>query len=480
MSIKNYFLNLSLNKKLIGMMLSLSFILVSILLFLYSQSEKALLVELENQTAELSKAIQVGVEEVTSSGYTDEMRLQRYLQKLNAKGVKEISIISNADEIIASTNPAKVGEGVSLKKKERIIKAELGEPVSKEGKVYNVIVPVVAGNEHYGYIHLKINAEDFSEILRINIIKRIVATSLVFGLGILIAVFLSWIYTRPIYNVVKAARLVAAGDLTLNLPADRKDEIGELTQSFNFMVQKLREKRALEEKLREVEHLSGIAQLARGIAHEIRNPLNFISLSIDHLKEKYKPLKSGEKEKFESLITSIKHEIQRLNKLVGDFLDCGRPLRLSLEDVDIGSLIDEVISLVWAKAEDDGIKIHRQCRELPKLYLDPGLIKTCILNVILNAFQAMPAGGELTVSTKASDSIASIIIEDSGIGISKENLPKLFDPFFSTKSTGLGLGLVMTKRVVEEHGGKVEIQSIEAKGSIVTISLPIKSTQTLH
>ncbi len=211
MSIKNYFLNLSLNKKLIGMMLFLSFILVSVLLFLYSQSEKALLTELENQTAELSKAIQVGVEEVTSSGYTDEMRLQHYLQKLNAKGVKEISIISNTDEIIASTNPMKVGEEVSPKKKERIIKAELGEPVSKEGKVYNVILPVVAGNEHYGYIHLKINAEDFSEILKSNAIKRIVATSLVFGLGILIAVFLSWMYTRPIHNVVNAARSVAAG-----------------------------------------------------------------------------------------------------------------------------------------------------------------------------------------------------------------------------------------------------------------------------
>ncbi|MDP2754854.1 MAG: ATP-binding protein, partial [Nitrospirota bacterium] len=404
--------------------------------------------------------------------------LQHYLQKLNAKGVKEISIISNTDEIIASTNPMNVGEEVSPKKKERIIKAELGEPVSKEGKVYNVILPVVAGNEHYGYIHLKINAEDFSEILKMNAIKRIVATSLVFGLGILIAVFLSWMYTRPIHNVVNAARRVAAGDLTLlNVTADRKDEIGELTQSFNFMVQKLREERALEEKLREAEHLSGIAQLARGIAHEIRNPLNFISLSIDHLREKYAPLENVEKEKFESLITSIKHEIQRLNKLVGDFLDCGKPLRLSLQEVDMSSLIDDVIALVWAKAEKDGIRIHRQGGELPKLYLDPELIKTCILNVILNAFQAMPAGGDLTVSTKASDSRVSIIIEDTGLGVSKENLPRLFDPFFSTKSTGLGLGLAMTKRVVEEHGGKVDFQSIEGKGSNVTISLPMKKDE---
>ncbi len=473
MSIKDYFLSLSLNKKLIGMMLFLSLILVSVLMFLYSQSEKALLTELENQTAELSKAIQVGVEEVTSRGRTDEMRLQTYLKKLNSKGVKEISIISNADEIIASTNPMKVGEQVGPTKKERIIKAELGEPVSKEGKVYNVILPVVAGNEHYGYIHLKINIDDFSEILASHAIKRIVATSLVFGLGIVLAVFLSLMYTRPIHNVVNAARSVATGDLTPELTTNRKDEIGELTHTFNYMVQKLREERALEEKLREAEHLSGIAQLAKSIAHEIRNPLNFISLSIDHLKKKYIPQGDEEKEKFESLITSIKHEIQRLNKLVGDFLDYGKPLRLSLQDADIGILIHEVLELVWAKAEKDGIKIHYQNGELPNISVDPELIKSCIFNVVLNAFQAMPDGGDLTVLTRTSNGKAHIIIEDTGVGVSKENLQKLFDPFFSTKSTGLGLGLAMTKRVVEEHGGKVDFQSAEGKGSTITISLPV-------
>jgi nitrogen fixation/metabolism regulation signal transduction histidine kinase len=474
MLIKKFFLNLSLNKKLIGMMIFLSLSLISVLLFLYSQSEKALFTEIEKQTAELSKAIQVGVEEVTSSGYTDEARLQKYLQRLNAKGVKEISIISNTDEIIASTNPLKIGEEVSPTKKERIIKAELGDPVSKEGKVYNVILPVIAENEHYGYIHLKINVEDFSEILRSNAIKRIVATSLVFCIGIILAIFLSWMYTRPIHNVVNAARGVASGDLTIDLKADRKDEIGELTQSFNFMVQKLREERALEEKLREAEHLSGIAQLAKSIAHEIRNPLNFINLSIDHLKNKYVPHEVKDKEAFESLITSIKHEIQRLNKLVGDFLDYGRPLKLSLKEVDISGLINEVISLVHAKADKDGIKINTYLTTLPRTHLDLELIKTCIFNIILNSFQAMPSGGTLTLSTNTSDNNIHVTVEDTGIGVSKDNLQKVFDPFFSTKSAGLGLGLAMTKRVVEEHGGRVNFQSVEGKGSIVTISLPIR------
>jgi signal transduction histidine kinase len=473
MALKNYFLNLSLNKKLIGMMLVLSFILVSTLSVLYSQFEKALLREFENQTAELSKAIQIGVEEVTSKGVTDEVKLQNYLKKLNARGVNEISIISNADEIVASTNPMRIGEEVGPRKKERIIKAELGEPVSKEGKVYNVILPVVAGNEHYGYIHLKINTEDFSDIIASNAIRRIVATSVIFGLGIIVTVFLSWMYTKPIHNVVNAARNVAAGDLSLAPDTDRKDEIGELTQTFNFMVQKLREERALEEKLREAEHLSGIAQLAKGIAHEIRNPLNFISLSIDHLKKKFSPCEDTEKEHFESLIRSIKHEIQRLNKLVGDFLEYGKPLRLNRRETDLHALIQDVVALVSAKAEKDAIKIEYYDEKLPRLSLDPELIKTCIFNIILNAFQAMPSGGELTIRSGIFHERATIIIEDTGIGVSRENLPRLFDPFFSTKTAGLGLGLAMTNRVMEEHGGKVDFQSTEGKGSIVTISLPV-------
>jgi signal transduction histidine kinase len=473
MSLKNYFLDLSMNKKLIGMMLVLSFILVSVLMVLYSQFEKALLREFENQTAELSKAIQIGVEEVTSKGLTDEMKLRNYLQKLNTRGVREISIINNEDEVIASTDPVNIGEEVGPRRKERIIQAELGDPVSKEGKSYNVILPVVAGNEHYGYIHLKINTEDFSDIIASNAIRRIVATSLVFGIGIILAVFLSLMYTKPIHNVVNAARNVAAGDLSTDLYTDRKDEIGELTQTFNYMVQKLREERDLEEKLREAEHLSGIAQLAKGIAHEIRNPLNFISLSIDHLKKKFSPGSNAEKEQFESLVRSIKHEIQRLNKLVGDFLDYGKPLRLNRQDTDLHALIQDVVALVSAKAEKDAITIQYHEEKIPRLSLDPELIKTCIFNIILNAFQAMPSGGELIIRAGMHNEKVTVIITDTGIGVSRENLPKLFDPFFSTKSTGLGLGLAMTSRVIEEHGGKVDFQSAEGRGSTVTIYLPV-------
>ncbi|MFB3924882.1 MAG: PAS domain-containing sensor histidine kinase [Syntrophales bacterium] len=470
---KNFFLNLSLNKKLILMMLFLSAILLTILLIHHWQTEKALVREFEKQTADLSKAIQVGVEKVTGSMTTRESGLEQYLKTLKSKGIKEISVISTTDEVIASSNPTKVGKPLSPKKKELIIKAQLGEQFSEEGKTYNVMIPVIAGKTHYGYIHLQINTEDVSELQKRNTIKRIVATLLVFSFGIAISVFLSLWYTEPIHHVVEAARRVATGDLNQNLPVDRKDEIGDLMQSFNFMVEKLREEKKLEERLREAEHLSAVGQLSRSIAHEIRNPLNYISLCIDHIKEKYRPQQEAQAGNFEALISSIKHEIHRLDKLVSDFLDYGKPLKLNVRRINIQAPLNDVLEIVKAKADSDKITIVENYGFLPELMVDPELIKTCIFNIIINALQAMPDGGTLSVRTERGNGNFVLHVNDTGFGISRESLSRVFEPFFTTKANGLGLGLAITKRVIEEHGGRINVSSVEGQGSDITISLPL-------
>ncbi len=471
--VKTFFLNLSLTKKLVLMMLFLTAILLVTLITIYWQSERSLMTQIESQTAELAQAVQVGVEEVTG-GTSSETRLEQYLSSLKTKGIKEISIISNAVEIIASTNPTKVGTPVSQKKKELIIKAELGESaVDQEGKAYNVIIPVIAGQAHYGYIHLQINVENFQETMRRNTTKRIIAALSVFAIGILISVYLSVRYTEPIHNVVTAARKVAAGDLNQSLPVDRKDEIGDLTQSFNDMIQRLREQRRLEERLREAEHLSAVGQLSRGIAHEIRNPLNFISLCIDHIRTKYRPQDSAQAESFEKLVDSMKEEIHRLDRLVKDFLDYGKPLKLDIQPVDTGEFLNDMVQIVKAKAESDRIAIVERYRALPRIPMDAELMKSCLFNLVTNAFQAMPGGGTLTIDTELREGSFVLSMSDTGTGVSQENLARIFEPFFTTKSQGLGLGLAMTKRVIEEHGGKIEFASVEGQGSEVTVVLPL-------
>lgn len=473
--------NNSLNTRLIIIMLFLSFIMILTLLIIYSRSEKALSLEIERQTSDLTKAIQIGVEEVTATGSTDEARLANYLNSLNMRGIKEISIISNADEIVASTIPSKIGQPVTHKRKELIIKAELGEPVSEEGSAYNVIVPVIAGNTQYGYIHLKVNKDNFTKMLQENTIKRITATIFVFTIGIVLTVILSRHYTKPIEQIAKAASRVAAGDLNQNITITGNDEIAKMAQSFNHMVTKLKETKSLEERLREAEHLSGLGQLSRSIAHEIRNPLNFINLSIEHMETKYAPADPQKKEKYKNLISGIKLEVQRLNKLVSDFLDYSKPMKLNKRPVNIKELLEDTISLVWAKAEADGISIKREDFADGTLNIDPELFKSCLMNVISNAFQSMTDDAiqkrELTIKTSVEDSFFVITVSDTGCGISTENLDKIFEPFFSTKQNGLGLGLSMTKRVIEEHKGKVEINSIQGIGSEVRLFLPVSISE---
>jgi signal transduction histidine kinase len=471
--IRDYLPRLSLNKKLVALMLFLSFSLISMLILFYYQTETSINIEFEKQIADISRGVQMGMEEVTSSSIPEDKRLQNYLNKLKTKGVREISIISNSDRIISSTNPQNIGKWITKAKKELIFKAELGEPVIGEGQFYNVIVPVVVDKKNYGYIHLKVNTGDLSSQMETRNYTRIIATAVIFGFGLILSIILAKRYTKPIEEVVQAAKSVALGNLDHEIRTERKDEIGELANSFNYMVGKLKEERNLEERLRKAEHLAGIGQFSMSIAHEIRNPLNFISLSIDHIRKKYEPGEEREKESFHSLIVNIKNEIQRVSRFAESFLEQSRSFELNLQPIDVGRLIEDVMELVNAKAENEKISVTKELASVPEIYADPGFIKTCLYNLILNSFQSMPEGGTVTIKTERIDGKISITVEDTGMGISAENLSKIFDPFYTTKENGLGLGLALTKKIVEEHKGKIEVRSEESKGSSVTLFLPV-------
>jgi len=456
--------------KLIVLLLLLNFTLMSTLYIFYTQTEKRLLKEIENQTADLTKAIQIGVEEVTRGGSN---KLTEYLKKLNTKGIKEVSIISNQQEIIASTNPQNIGKPITHRKKELIIKAELGEPVFEEENVYNVIVPVIAGNVQYGYIHLRINKDDFSKILKTNALKRMLTTLIIFSIGIIVTYIISSRYTRPIDDLTEAAIKVAQGDFSYRLNINRKDEIGKIAESFNFMIQKLQENQILQERLREAEHLSAIGQLSRTIAHEIRNPLNFINLSIDHLIEKLK--KQKDTDNYTKLLENMKQEIYRVNNLITEYLEYTRPLKLNRKPASIIEIIDEVVSIIEATAEKEGINIYKDYTVDFVLNIDVDLIKSCVLNIITNAIYAMRDSEvkNLFIKTELVEDSLLIKISDTGSGVPEELIDKIFEPFFSTKKEGLGLGLPLAKKVIEEHGGTIEFTSKIGQGSEVKIYLPV-------
>jgi signal transduction histidine kinase len=479
------FHRIRLTTKLMVMMLALLALSLSASVILSHMAQQAVIEDIEESINDLSNATAVSLEQL--SGEQDAAQLQKLLSRLVKKGVKEIKLLDVEKEVVASSPPPQAGR----KMESTVIKGGQRE--------YNVTAPLVDGNEVLGYIHVAFTLEDLAQVNRATLIKRVTVTLLIFALGIAASLYLARKYTQPLQGVVEAAKRVAAGDLTKTIEVEGADEIAELTHSFNEMVEKLRQHRELEERLREAERLSAVGKLASGIAHEIRNPLNFISLSIDHIRSRLNVSRAPGWGETQALIGNIKDEIHRLNSMVENFLTVGKPLALNKTAVDLNGLIHDVIELAQQKAIEQGVEIHVDGPDtIPRLHLDRAQVKTCIMNVVLNAIQAMPTGGRLvlrtayrphtgdadvaagTGSVPADPGWAGVVagtievsVSDTGGGIGEEELGKIFTPYFTTKKLGIGLGLAITKKIVEEHGGQISVTSHAHEGTTVVIRFPV-------
>jgi signal transduction histidine kinase len=303
---------------------------------------------------------------------------------------------------------------------------------------------------------------------------------MVFAVGIALTIFLARRYTNPIHRLVGDFKRVSAGDLSVTIPVESHDEIGELADGFNNMVEKLREREALEKRLYEAEHLSRVGQLASGIAHEIRNPLNYISLAIDHLKNEMLP-KCGDKcDELVELTDKIKEEVRRANYMVLNFMNYGRPLKLRRVLVPYGEILSKVLPLLHDRLKEQGVRIEEDLdRDLPPLWVDQELLRNCILNFINNAAQAMNDGGTIRLGAKLDDDGVRVRLTfaDQGSGIQQEDITKIFQPYFTTKDVGIGLGLAITERIIKEHGGEILVKSIPGEGTTFTVLLPLQQEQ---
>jgi signal transduction histidine kinase len=239
------------------------------------------------------------------------------------------------------------------------------------------------------------------------------------------------------------------------------------------MIEKLREDRGLSERLRRAEHLAGIGQVARSVAHEIKNPLNFISLSIDHMLDTYRPDDSEKGERFEYLVRNMKGEIQRISRFAESFLEYGRPIELRLSRTDLVAMLDSILELVQPRAMQEEIIIIREYAGLPDLAVDPELLRTCFFNLVLNAFDAMPHGGELRIHGTLRQGEIALAVSDTGSGIDPLHLEKIFEPYFTTKPKGVGLGLALTRKIIEEHGGRIHCETRAEVGCRFIVTLPL-------
>ena len=469
---------MKLNAKLVIIMLSL-LVLAMLTLFLLNQyAQDDLVHEIQESSQEISKAVQMSIEDLTSEAETS--RLSEYLNKARDRGINEINIINIEGEIIDSSDPEKIGKKRELKKLEKGIHAALRQQAGAtvlSQKPYEVVVPVIVGDEQLGYVQINMLLDNIRDIQHANFIRRLFATCMVFAVGIAFTIYLARRYTEPIHRLVDYFNRVSAGDLSVTIPVNSHDEIGELAYGFNNMVEKLREREALEKRLYEAEHLSRVGQLASGIAHEIRNPLNYISLAIDHLKSEMIPNCGDKCAELTELTDKIKEEVRRANYMVINFMNYGRSLKLRRVLVPYVDILTKVMPLINDRMLEQQIRVEQNIDpDLPLLWVDQELLRNCILNFLNNAVQAMNNGGVIILGATLGSDTDQVLLTftDQGSGIHEEDLAKIFQPYFTTKEVGIGLGLAITERIIKEHGGEIRVQSTPGEGTTFTVLLPLK------
>lgn len=243
-----------------------------------------------------------------------------------------------------------------------------------------------------------------------------------------------------------------------------------------FLIQDITSERERDDYLQRVNRLISLGELAAGVAHEIRNPLTGIGVVLDILKDRKRLLKADK-----DLLAEATLEIERLEKLISDLLDFARPKAFNFELSDINEIVRSITFLIGEQCNNQGVRlVTRYGGKLPKIRMDAEKIRQGLLNMMINAIQAMPRGGELSIETGTGGAGGSdenhsvtIVIRDSGTGIPEAVKGRIFDPFFTTHHEGTGLGLSITHSIIKEHGGTIRFDSEKGEGSRFVVTLPM-------
>lgn len=235
------------------------------------------------------------------------------------------------------------------------------------------------------------------------------------------------------------------------------------------VVRDISELKRLRERLQTAEKMAALGEIAARVAHEIRNPLVSVGGFAKRLERKL----DGSLKEYASIIVK---EVLRLEMILRDILSFVRGMGLNLEELDINILLDEVVELYMGELKDRDIEVEKDYKEQLVLSVDAGRFKEAIINIFTNAVQAINKNGKIILTTYKTETEGVIIIKDTGPGIDEKDLPNIFAPFFTTKTEGTGLGLSITKKIIDEHGGRIEVQSQKGGGASFIIFLPLKGS----
>jgi signal transduction histidine kinase len=490
---ESYFPALNLKAKLIVLVVGLLALTLGAEVWVSLGTQAEIVATTQERVKDLARVIQIGVQELTAVRDTDRDQLHHYVDNLHTQGL-EVSIASSENLILNSSNPQLIGAALRPKQAEWLTPEQLKHPdalltipagklgLAPETTVY--LIPVEVEDHLLGYVQVVANFGDFAKPLEESRTRELMIAFAIFAIGLVFAYILADRYVKPIHAVANAAQNFAARGLEPVPEAHRRDEIGLLTRSFNEMVGQLRRARAREQELNRLERFTALGQLAGGLAHEIKNPLNFISLALDQLRARYAPQQPNDREQFLHQLGIMKDEMRRLADLVQSFLHYGKPIEIFPAPTDVHHLVDEVVALSESKMKSQGIELIEECNEqAPILKVDAEKLRTCFINVVANAIQAMPEGGTMRIGFRRVDGDGSMVISfsDTGAGIEAGVAGHVFEPFFTTKRDGIGLGLFLSKAIVETHGGTIDIgPNADGHGTTLTFTFPPSAVVNGH
>jgi signal transduction histidine kinase len=285
---------------------------------------------------------------------------------------------------------------------------------------------------------------------------------------------LAYLIQRPMVELQEKIAQVSEGNLDVAVSfAARNDEIGDLGRNFNHMMQQLRESRAEIERLHRTqmsraEHMATLGELAAGLAHEIRNPLAGIAGVIEIVGRDL-PSTSPAR----AVVKDVRQEIARISRTLTDLLEIARPHPPQIRQSNLNTTVEHAVMLARQQVLSKPITIElRKAPDLPEVEHDSDQIHQVLLNLLLNAVQAMDGAGIVHVELRSQKDYASVVVADTGPGISPQVLANIFRPFYTTKGNGTGLGLSLARRIIEEHHGQIEVSSVVGNGSQFTVLLP--------
>ncbi len=350
----------------------------------------------------------------------------------------------------------------------------LSPQISAEGYYFRAERTIRLDSGKVAILTVRLDVNPQTELVRAFKNRYLMALSTVFLLTLGVMIYLIAHALKPIRELSASFAEISEGNLRNVNVQGSSGEVRALEETFNRMVASLREKETIEANLRQAQRLSAIGNLAAGVAHDVRNPLNAIKLlssqALDDLGA------SDDQGGPAASLRTIRSEVDRLEDIVSGFLSLAREEELRREPGLIDPLLEECMTLVRNEAASRDLRLTAELRAGDtSLFVDQKQLTRAILNVLLNALEACDAGGRVRTFSRVTDQECEIEIRDDGPGIPKDIIEQVFDAYFTTRPTGTGLGLSITRGIVEEHGGKITITSSEGQGCQVLITLPLPS-----